>query len=72
MLVSRRVVTRSGAVARGEYFFSSGEGEATVLFVKGPFLGELLTELGPTHAAVVAGAHRLLSLGPVFYSDLKA
>jgi hypothetical protein len=54
----------------GDYFFSS-EGEATVIFVKGPFYGELTTELGPTHAAIIAGAHRLLSLGPVFYSDLK-
>jgi hypothetical protein len=60
----------AGLGPKGNYFFSL-EGEATVIFLKGPFVGELSTELGPTHAAILAGAHRLLRLGPVFYSVLK-
>jgi len=60
----------AGLGPKGNHFFANGE--ATVIFVKGPFVGELTTELGPTHAAVIAGAHRLLRLGPVFYSVLKA
>jgi hypothetical protein len=61
----------AGLGPKGNYFFSK-VGEATVIFVKGPFIGELTTELGPTHAAIYAGAQRLLRLGPVFYADLKA
>jgi hypothetical protein len=59
----------AGLGPKGDYFFSK-VGEATVIFVKGPFVGELSTELGPTHAAINAGANRLLRLGPVFYSLL--
>lgn len=61
----------AGLGPKGDYFFSKS-GEAEVIFVKGPFLGEVVAEMGPTHAAVVADAQRLVSLGTVVYSLLKA
>jgi hypothetical protein len=61
----------AGLGPKGNYFFSL-EGETTVIFLKGPFVGELTSELGPTKAAIVAGSRRILRLGPVFYSALKA
>jgi hypothetical protein len=62
----------AGLGPKGDYFFSTHQSEATILFVKGPYLGELLTELGPTNTAVIAGAKRLAELGPVFYASLKS
>jgi hypothetical protein len=61
----------AGLGPKGNYFFSL-EGEPTVIFAKGPFIGEITAELGPTKAAIVVGSNRVRNLGPVFYSDLKA
>jgi hypothetical protein len=60
----------AGLGPKGVYFFDSNNGDASVFFVKGPYFVEILAGIGPTHAAEVAGARRVLSLAPLVFTKV--
>jgi hypothetical protein len=60
----------AGLGPKGVYFLNLEEGDASVFFIKGPYFVEILAELGPTHAAIVAGARRTLRLAPLVYAKV--
>jgi len=57
----------AGTGPRSVYFFNA-DGNAIIIFVKGPYMVEVSAGLGPTHAAIVAGARRVVSLAPFVYA----
>jgi hypothetical protein len=60
----------AGLGPKGVYFLNLEEGDASVFFIKGPYFVEILAGLGPTHAAIIAGARRTLSLAPLVYANV--
>jgi hypothetical protein len=60
----------AGLGPKGDYFFNSIDGNTSVFFIKGPYFVEILAGLGPTHAAIVAGARRVLILAPLVFANV--